>query len=156
MTERPTSDVQLVSGDPADGAFIEKALLKSLRSELPQSTNTSFVLSLKDPVGTIVGGLTASTSYGWLLIKVLWVEEGHRGLGFGRQLVAEAERRASDADCHSAWLDTSNPDAMRFYLSLGYTVFGELNNTGNQAPQGHARWFLKKPLDRDDRSITHA
>ncbi|MEL6951008.1 MAG: GNAT family N-acetyltransferase [Pseudomonadota bacterium] len=144
MNMRPT--VRLVSGDAAADEFLEKALLESLRSELPQSTNTSFVLSLKDPAGTIVGGLTANTSYGWLLIKVLWVEEAYRGLGFGRQLMEAAEQRARDADCHNAWLDTSHPEAMRFYLSLGYEVFGELSNTADQVPQGHARWFLRKSL----------
>ncbi len=150
MSKHATQAVRLVPGDAADAELIENALLETLRSELPQATNASFVLTLKDSVGAIVGGLTASTSYGWLLIKVLWVAEEHRGSGLGRQLVEAAERKAGDYDCHSAWLDTSHPGAMRFYLTLGFEVFGELSNAEGKFPEGHSRWFLKKSLSSDD------
>ena len=142
--------IRLSDSDAEAAGLIEQSLLETLRSELPQATNASFVLTLKDSVGTIVGGLTASTSYGWLLIKVLWVEEEHRGRGYGRQLVEAAERKAGDYDCHSVWLDTSHPGAMRFYLTLGFEVFGELSNAEGKFPEGHSRWFLKKSLSSDD------
>lgn len=141
--------VRLTSGDAAAGAFVENALLETLRNELPQSTNSSFVLTLKDDADAIVGGLSASTSYGWLLIKVLWVKDVYRGRGLGRQLVEAAERKAGDLHCHSAWLDTSHPEAMRFYTSLGYEVFGQLSNAGRQVPTDHKRWFMQKQLDGD-------
>ena len=146
--------IRLSDSDAEAAGLIEQSLLETLRSELPQATNKSFVLTLKDSVGTIVGGLTASTSYGWLLIKVLWVEEAHRGRGYGRQLIEAAERKARDYDCHSVWLDTSHPDAVRFYATLGFEVFGELSNAEGKYPEGHSRWFLKKSLSNDDPSVT--
>lgn len=150
MSEHATDALKLAAGDAEAAAFIENELLKSLRSELPQSHNSSLVLTLRDEADSVVGGLTASTSYGWLLVKVLWVSDAYRGRGFGRKLLEAAERKAIGSHCHSAWLDTSNPKAMQFYLSMGYVSFGQLSNTQDQDPAGHTRWFMQKQLDGDD------
>jgi GNAT superfamily N-acetyltransferase len=128
------------------GGFLEARLLEDLRSALPQSENSMVLLSARNTNGSVVGGLIGSTSYGWLLIKVLWVDEAHRGRGLGKKLMARAEEKAREIGCHGAWLDTSNPGAMRFYTRLGYEVFGELSNTAAQHPSTHQRWFMKKGL----------
>ncbi len=106
------------------------------------------MLSAKSAQNSLIGGLTASTSYGWILIKTLWVDEAQRNQGVGRLLMEEAEAKGIGLGCHSAWLDTSNPDAKTFYETLGYEVFGELSNDAEQFPESHRRWFLKKSLDR--------
>ena len=126
--------------------FLETELLASLRASLPQGTNSSFVLSARDSENVIIGGLIASTSYGWLLIKVVWVDNAFTNLGLGRSLMERAEQKGADIGCHAAWLDTSNPDAMKFYLRLGYEQFGLLSNIASQKPQDHKRWFMQKPL----------
>lgn len=60
-----------ITDAPAEvGREIEAQLLQSLRSALPQGENSAFVLSARNPEGVLVGGLVASTSYGWLLTKV--------------------------------------------------------------------------------------
>lgn len=93
--------------------------------------------------GSLVAGLSGSTSYGWLLIKVLWVAPDMRRQGYGRALVADAMERAKALECHSAWLDTSVSDTRRFYMAMGFEIFGTLQNQGAQAPLGHQRWFMK-------------
>jgi hypothetical protein len=40
--------------------------------------------------GVMIGGLIGSTSYGWLLVKMLWVAEELRGHGLETQLMVEA------------------------------------------------------------------
>jgi GNAT superfamily N-acetyltransferase len=126
--------------------MLESELLDSLSNSLPQAENTSFILSARDPKRKLLGGLSASTSYGWLLVKVLWVDNAYRNLGLGRLLMDRAELKGCEAGCHGAWLDTSNPDAMEFYLRLGYEQFGLLSNIENQKPENHKRWFMKKSL----------
>lgn len=138
--------IQIQIADKQDALTIERNLLASLRSSLPQSTNEEFVLAAKLEDGTLAGGLTASTSYGWLLIKTLWVGEKHRRQGLGQSLVQEAEIKASELGCHCAWLDTSNPKARVFYENLGYAVFSKLSNSKDQEPSSHQRWFMKKTL----------
>lgn len=142
----PDPTVTIAEDDPKLAGTIEVALLRALRETLPQSDNQGFVLSAKSENGTLVGGLTASTSYGWLLVKTLWVAEAQRGKGLGRALTDKAETKARDLGCHGAWLDTSSPDAMRFYQRLGYETFGQLANAPGQTPETHRRWFMKKAL----------
>lgn len=125
---------------------LEAALLSSLRQSLPQAENAAFILSANDDSGALEGGLTASASYGWLLIKLLWVREESRHRGMGRSLMIRAEARGRELGCHSAWLDTSSPDAVRFYNSLGYASFAQLGNAPHQHPGAHRRWFMKKDL----------
>ena len=91
----------------------------------------------------IVAGLGGETYSGWLSIRYLWVSEGLRGKGIGRELIAGAERRALERGCHSAWVDTFSFQAPGFYRKLGYEAFGELDY-----PPEHKRFFLKKRLTR--------
>ncbi len=146
MKKKSIKDYKIVAGDENSSREIETELLKSLRSHLAQSTNTGFSLEIRDDSHQLIGGLTASTSYGWLLVKTLWVKDEYRGTGLGRSLMAAAEGKAVELECHSIWLDTSSPDALHFYQTLGYEVFGEIGNTPEQYPPEHRRWFMKKSL----------
>ena len=125
---------------------IEAKLLCELRNKSTQSENAAFSLALNDVSGATLGGLSASTAYGWLLIKVLFVEPPARGQGYGRDLIDAALSRAKELGCHSAWLDTSDAAAQHFYLSQGFVTFGALANELNQAPMGHQRWFMKRVI----------
>ncbi|MHA3976665.1 GNAT family N-acetyltransferase [Halovulum sp. GXIMD14794] len=97
-------------GPEANGlaARVEAALLDDLRNALPQATNTAFTLTA-GPEDRLDSGLTASTSYGWLLIKTLWVDPAQRGTGLGRRMMMRAEEEGSALGCHSAWLAPRTP-----------------------------------------------
>lgn len=59
---------------------------------------------------------------GWL--NYLAVAADHRGRGFGRELVAEAERRLRELGCPKINLQVrhTNAQAMEFYRRLGFAV----------------------------------
>lgn len=99
-------------------------------------------LVVRDARGQVIGGLLGMTYWGWLVIEILWLDESARGQGLGQQLVARAEQIAVERGCHSAHLDTMSFQAPDFYLKLGYTVWGQLDDL----PRGHRRIFLKKSL----------
>ena len=63
-------------------------------------------------------------------------------MGLATRLITMAEEEAKRRDCHSAWLDTMNPQALSLYRRLGYEVFGELKDY----PVGFSRFFLQKKL----------
>lgn len=132
--------------DSSTAQVIEQELLRTLHQSLEQAENRQFVLAAKSDEDTLLGGLTGSTSYGWLLIKTLWVDKNQRRKGLGMSLMEQAESRGQELGCHSAWLDTSNPTSKIFYEALGYKVFSELKNTAQQVPSSHQRWFMKKNL----------
>ena len=134
--------------EPPVAKDIEAALLADLRQTAPQGRNETITLSVNAADGRLVAGLVGSTSYGWLLIKVLWVTDEQRRQGYGRALVLNAFNHAKSLGCHGAWLDTSNRDALQFYSALDFEVFGTLENSGPQEPLGHQRWFLKCPIPR--------
>jgi len=139
----------IIGNEDSGGSFaakLERELLASLANESEQSLNTSFTLCAKDAESNVIGGLVAHTSYSWCLVKILWVEEGHRRFGIGRSLMEAAETKAVGLNCHSMWLDTSSPKAKQFYAKLGYEVFGKLENSEIQHPANHCRWFMKKRL----------
>ena len=141
------SDDIVFSEDSEDiGRQLVSKLLVSLRTSLPQAENTSFVFTARDSSSELIGGLTASTSYGWLLVKILWVDDDYRKRGIGRALMTRAHEKAIEVGCHGIWLETSNPNAMEFYRRLGYETFGELRNAQGQQPESHRRWFMKKML----------
>lgn len=125
---------------------IEHELLRALALENKQTANEDIVLAVKSHSGELVGGLSGATSYGWLLIKMLWVSIDWRKQGVGRRLVGTAEDWARSVGCHSAWLDTSSLRARDFYETLGYEAFGRLENGPAKVPAGHSRWFLKKAI----------
>ena len=118
--------------EPLVAIDIETALLADLQQSAPQGRNETITLSVNATDGRLVAGLVGSTSYGWLLIKMLWVADELRRQGYGRAHVLNAFNHAKSLGCHSAWLDTSNRDAMQFYRALEFTVFGTIENSGPQ------------------------
>jgi len=137
-----------LEGDP-NGTLadeVERKLLEALRQNVPPSDGKPLTLIARNLQGAMVGGLVGSTSYGWLLVNILWVTEELRGQGFGARLMAEAETIARSRGCHGAWLDTSSARAERFYIRLGYNSFGVLTNGPGEQPQEHRRAFLTKCL----------
>ena len=141
-----TEQFSILEGDEGLAERLESELLSSLALNQEQAINTDFTLSANNADGELIGGLVASSSYSWLLVKILWVEESQRNLGAGRSLMAAAEAKAEELGCHSVWLDTSNAEAKRFYDALGYKVFGKLENLEGHSPPDHCRWFMKKSL----------
>lgn len=129
------------------GDDIEKELLSSLRQQQPQSANCHFTLKAVDNEHRMVGGLTAATSYGWLLVKTLWVRDDCRKAGIGAALLERAEQTGVMHGCHGVWLDTSSDTARDFYLHFGYRDFGVLGNRSGQYPEQHRRWFMQKQLN---------
>jgi GNAT superfamily N-acetyltransferase len=91
---------------------------------------------------SVVGGLWGRTGWEWLAVELIFVPESLRGRGIASRLIALAEEEALRRGCHSAWLDTLNPDALSLYERLGYLRFGELKNF----PVGGSRYFLQKSL----------
>lgn len=102
-----------------------------------------FALHLVDPqTGKPVGGMTGYTVFDWLFVELFHVPEALRGQGHGKALMARAEAFARERECVGIWLDTFSFQARPFYESLGFSVFG----TVEDHPIGGARYFLKKRL----------
>ena len=108
----------------------------------PESEDKRFLISAY--IGDqYVGGLKANAYWDGLEIEVLWVDDDYRNQGIGRQLVMEAEKYAGTQGSVIAFLKTV--EAVPFYESLGYSVYGTLEDR----PVGTVLYHMKKRLDQD-------
>jgi GNAT superfamily N-acetyltransferase len=104
------------------------------------SDSRSVAVLVRDDEGAVVGGLWGRTGYGWLFVEFLVVPDSLRGLGLGTRLMEAAEGIARERGCVGAWLTTFPFQARGFYEKLGYSLFGELENS----PGDNVRLFLRK------------
>lgn len=107
---------------------------------------TPFSLFALNENGEVIGGLLGESIWGWLLIDILWVDEGVRGQGYGEKLMKRAEEIAKERRFSHIILDTFSFQALPFYQKLGFVVYGQLDDF----PPGYTRYSLKKKLTEID------
>lgn len=116
-----------VVSDPTDEEV--KKFQQGLESYNMEKTNREFDspqpwhnLILKNKEGEVIGGTLTSTLYWTQYLEVLWVDEKHRGLGYGRDLVIEAQKLAKEIGCISSHVYTFSWQAPEFYQAVGYDL----------------------------------
>jgi ribosomal protein S18 acetylase RimI-like enzyme len=105
-------------------------------NELPRSV----AYFLRDEGGEIVGGVRGSLWGRSTHIDALWVDAAQRGRGHGSKLMKAIEAYAAAHEHPLIYLETASFQALPFYESLGYRVFGELP----EISRGHTLYFLSK------------
>ncbi|MFG6431261.1 GNAT family N-acetyltransferase [Roseateles sp. LYH14W] len=78
------------------------------------------------PSGEVVGGAIGRTWGACCELQQLWVHDGYRRRGLGRQLLQAFEARAEARGCQTIYLETFSFQAPAFYRALGYDVALEL------------------------------
>jgi len=122
-----------------DCTMIVRELVAANDSYAP-SENYRDLIVVAHRDGELVGGLIGYTHWNWLFVKQLWVAKAFRQQGIGRSLMNAAEHEAHRRGCLHAHCDTFDFQALPFYQSLDYTVFGQLDGY----PPRHSRYFLSK------------
>jgi GNAT superfamily N-acetyltransferase len=97
-------------------------------------------LTVRDADGRLIAGLTGETFWNALYVHLLWVDEEHRGHGYGRSLMERAEALATEASCDCVYLSTFEFQAPGFYTRYGYSLIGELAGV---PPGSRRQWFSK-------------
>ena len=128
--------------DYRDANVIVQGLIDFNASHTGGATPEDLVVTVRDGAGRVVGGLVGDTYVGWLQVHALWVGEGMRGRGIGREVLRTAEEEALRRGCSQAFLETLSFQALAFYEKLGYAVNSRLDGF----PPGGARYALVKTL----------
>jgi len=97
---------------------------------------------LREESGEIVGGVRGSLWGRSTHIDALWVDAAHRGRGYGSKLMKAIEAYAAAHEHPLIYLETASFQALPFYESLGYRLFGELP----EISEGHTLYFLSKEV----------
>jgi len=105
-------------------------------------THHRVVVLVKDEAEAVVGGVYGDMFWDWLHVKTLWVAEGYRGRGVGTALLERIEEAAVSQGVYGSHLETTDFQALGFYLKNGYEVFGKLEGK----PAGHTWYYVKKEL----------
>ena len=121
---------------------VRAGLLAFNESVVGPATLVRIALYVRDPDGTIRGGLVGFLAWQWLSIDLLWVDQSLRGRGYGSALLAQAEQTAREAGCVAVRLDTYEFQARPFYERHRYVVYGELAGY----PAGTRTYLLTKSL----------
>jgi GNAT superfamily N-acetyltransferase len=144
---RPAADgyslVVTAAPDPAEVQAIRGGLEAHNAAQGVPGDWVPLAVVVRDEQGSVVGGLTGGTYWGWLYISHMWIHEGLRGQRHGSRVLLEAQAEAVKRGCHHAYLDPQDFQALPFYLNRGYTVYGELQDM----PLGHTRYSLQKRLE---------
>lgn len=127
MNNQADSNQFSIITDPTDDDV--KEFQKGLEAYNMAQTNNEFnspqpwlSLVLRNHDDNIVGGILTSTLYWTQYLEVLWVDDKYRGLGYGRDLVLEANRLAKKQGCISSHTYTFSWQAPDFYQAVGYDL----------------------------------
>jgi GNAT superfamily N-acetyltransferase len=96
---------------------------------------------VKDPVTfETIGGMYGRTSYGTLIIDLVFLPASLRGQDLGAKLLAMMEAEAIARGCQTGFLMTASFQAPGFYAKHGWVEFGRIPCD----PPGSARAFFRK------------
>lgn len=134
-------DIQLTDS-ASDAQFIAESLLSYNLRRAGPSNYRALTISAHDSAGHLIGGITGSTYWGWLVINFFWIQESWRGRRLGAKLLKLAEDEAVARGCHSAQLETFSFQNWQFYEASGYERYGTLEDF----PFEHQRIYFRKRL----------
>ena len=98
---------------------------------------------LRDAERRIIAGVQGTLWGRSMHIDAVWVDEQHRGNGYGSKLMSAIEDYAAAHAHPLVYLETTSFQALPFYEGLGYRLFGELPRIS----EGHTLYFLAKELN---------
>jgi len=137
-------NVVLLPDDEAEAEkkFLRRQLVAFNVEKVGRYDERALTVVARDPQGEIMGGVVAITYWQYLWLETFWVHESVRRCGYGKQILAEAEREARARGCRFAFTDTLIFQAPWFYQARGYDLFGWLEKFAGK----HSRFFFMKRL----------
>ncbi|MBI4972984.1 GNAT family N-acetyltransferase [Candidatus Roizmanbacteria bacterium] len=139
------NDLRFVTHEGEPNQVEMKALIDGLLSHHASKghprKSKKFSILLKDKNSCVFGGIIASFLWNGMEINSLWVDEKVRKQGWGKKLMTAVEEEAIKRGCTFAYTNTFSWQAPEFYIKLGYTFYGKLDDF----PEGNSlSYYLKK------------
>ena len=90
----------------------------------------------------MIAGAVGYINYNWYYLDLLFVEESYRKQKIGSQLLRLIEDYAKKERLTGVRMETWDFQALDFYISNGYEIFGKIED----CPPGTIEYHLKKVL----------
>lgn len=97
---------------------------KRVQSVLKEHPHTNYCLVIKNNDERVIGGISGYTTLGILHIAEFWVDEEHRGFGYGKDLLMHAETLAKERRCLAGQVACFSFQNLDFLKSQGYEILG--------------------------------
>jgi len=143
---KPSNLPLIVEDQPdADDLVIVRQGLNTYNMTFGFPPVTELATFVRDESGNAVGGAYGELGWGWLYIDLLWLDESRRGQGEGARLIYTLEQAALVRGVEHIHLATTSFQALPFYHSIGYRLFGTLENR----PPGWNYYYLRRQVQFD-------
>lgn len=139
-------DIPSVNDNPADAdvRFLEDRITEYNIETTGITDGRILSIFVRDEHQEIIAGLFGWTWGGACEIRDLWVRKDLRKRGYGKALMAAAEREAALRGCILIALDTHSFQAPAFYQRLGFEIIG----SHPDYPRSHSKHYLRKTLKK--------
>ena len=136
------SDKPVITTDPnrRDVGFLEERIVEFNYQKTGITDGVLLASFVRDGTGAIEAGIYGWTGGGTCEIRDLWVREGSRGRGLGKQLLLAAEEEARRRGCRQMVLDTHSFQAPGLYRKMGFAEIGRVTDY----PRGFDKILLVK------------
>ena len=107
---------------------------------LEKYPHTGYKLVIKNEEGQVIGGISGYTTMGTMFLEGLWVAENYRGLGYGKNLLQQAEKLAMERGCIAGQGACFTFQNLEFFKKQGYGFYGYTDAYPNEVKE----YFLIK------------
>lgn len=125
--------------DTLDGLLLQELVEKTGRT----TRNARTISFAFEEGGEYAGGILAKTIFESCYIDLLAVKKEFRGKGIARHLLEELDNHLRAMGIHTVYLNTQDYQAKGFYLKMGYTLAGQMEDVPFA---GTTRYYFVKRL----------
>lgn len=142
LQEKMAEIVVMQEPDEEFARFLQSKLARfnDMNSTLQDPRAQPLHIEVVDENGKFIGGVSAITYWGWVVIELFYINEQWRGQGIGKTLLERTEAEAKKRGCERAHTSTYDFQALEFYRKMGYAVIGHMDDY----PDGHTFYWLRK------------
>lgn len=121
---------------------IEERLNSDNRRVTGRNDDRSLAFVLRDDTGHAIGIAAGYSWAGIAELKLMWVDEGHRGLGHGRSLLDAFVAEAANRGARRIWVSTHDFQAPGLYEKAGFERMAEFVGW----PEGYSNIVLCRTI----------
>src|SRR5262249_7618396 len=142
-TSMSAAELTPIEPMPEEVQYLEDRIYEHNSSVTGIADGRWLAFLVRDESGRIIAGISGNTWGGCCAVRQFWVEESHRPLGLGTQLLRAAEQEARRRGCTQILLMTFSFQAPGFYERNGFEVVATIADH----PRGHRNLLMRKRLD---------
>jgi len=131
---------------PVELNAIEERLNSYNRRLTGHQDDRALACTLRNDAGRAIGIAAGYSWAGIAELKLMWIDEAHRGSGHGRTLLDAFVAEAADRGVRRVWVSTHDFQAPGLYEKAGFERLAELNGW----PEGHSNIILCKTIAAGD------